>query len=59
MIWRDKGPAVAHAHSLRTEASQSVSELIHRVSAVSAYVPEQDSHAAPPKRSDGLLASSN
>ena len=36
IIWRVKGPAVAHAHSLRAEASQSVSALIHRVSAVSA-----------------------
>ena len=48
IIWRVKGPAVAHAHSLRAEASQSVSALIHRVSAVSAYMSEQDSHAAPP-----------
>ena len=38
IIWRVKGPAVAYAHSLRAEASQSVSALIHRVSAVSAYV---------------------
>ena len=50
IIWRVKGPAVAHAHSLRAETSQSVSALIHRVSAVSAYVSEQDSHAAPPER---------
>ena len=38
IIWRVKGPAVAYAHSLRAEASQSVSALIHRLTAVSAYV---------------------